>query len=232
MSLNPDVQEKAQAELDAVVGPHRLPNPQDRVSLPYLDAILKECLRWHNVGPFGNPRCTQEDIEYRGYLIPKGTTLIANVWHVLVPLPTLVLSLMGLPTCPTGLVCTTRRYTRTRIASCPTDLCAAANWTQTFAIQATSCSVLAEGESTLEFCPSQTPFTQSSILAGLSRIGYVPDGASQRWRCSRSSRWSSTYSTSLPHSMRPGNLSSSTPEGGDPCSCECVYTCGIRGSLS
>ena len=67
--------------------------------------------------------------------------------------PRLAIDGIGLPACPAGLVCTTPRYTRIRIASSPTDSCAAANWTQTCAIRATSCSALAEGQSTLGFLP-------------------------------------------------------------------------------
>ncbi|KAI0693303.1 cytochrome P450 [Cerioporus squamosus] len=78
LSLNPDVQKRAQAELDSVVGPNRLPDHRDRAMLPYVSAVLKESLRWHNVAPLGMPHCSTEDIEYRGYFIPKGTTFMAN----------------------------------------------------------------------------------------------------------------------------------------------------------
>lgn len=50
----PKVQEKAQAEIDAVVGPDRLPVVSDRNSLPYVYAIYKETLRWHTVIPQGD----------------------------------------------------------------------------------------------------------------------------------------------------------------------------------
>ena len=53
MALNPDVQKKAQAELDAVVGPNRFPDFDDRPSLPYINAIVKESMRWHLVAPLG-----------------------------------------------------------------------------------------------------------------------------------------------------------------------------------
>ena len=53
MTLYPEVQRRAQAELDAVVGPHRLPNFSDQPSLPYVDAIVKETLRWNPVVPLG-----------------------------------------------------------------------------------------------------------------------------------------------------------------------------------
>lgn len=53
MVLYPDVQAKAQAEIDSVVGSDRLPCFNDRDSLPYVDALCKEVLRWHSVGPLG-----------------------------------------------------------------------------------------------------------------------------------------------------------------------------------
>jgi cytochrome P450 len=53
MTLFPDVQKKAQAEIDAVVGPDRLPSLADRASLPYIEALAKEVLRWNVVAPIG-----------------------------------------------------------------------------------------------------------------------------------------------------------------------------------
>ena len=80
MSLYPDVQKKARAELDAVVGPERLPNFSDKESLPYVYAILKETLRWQNAMPTTPPHYTSKDMEYRGYFIPKGTMLVPQRW--------------------------------------------------------------------------------------------------------------------------------------------------------
>ncbi|KAI8982788.1 CyP450 monooxygenase [Trametes punicea] len=80
MVNNPDVQKKAQAELDAVVGPNRLPDFEDRASLPYINAIVKECLRWHVVVTLGLPHCTIADEVYNGYHIPKGTVVVTNAW--------------------------------------------------------------------------------------------------------------------------------------------------------
>ena len=51
MALHQDVQKKAQAELDRVVGNDRLPNFNDRERLPYIDALVKETLRWNPVVP-------------------------------------------------------------------------------------------------------------------------------------------------------------------------------------
>ena len=53
MVLHPEVQKKAQEEIDAVMGPNRLPDFDDRPSLPYINAIVKELMRWHTVLPFG-----------------------------------------------------------------------------------------------------------------------------------------------------------------------------------
>jgi cytochrome P450 len=53
MTLFPDAQKKAQAEIDAVVGSARLPSFADRHSLPYTEALVKEVLRWHVVTPVG-----------------------------------------------------------------------------------------------------------------------------------------------------------------------------------
>lgn len=53
MLLYPDVQGKAQAELDRVVGTNRLPDFSDYDSLPYIQAIAKETMRWHLIAPLG-----------------------------------------------------------------------------------------------------------------------------------------------------------------------------------
>jgi cytochrome P450 len=53
MTLYPEVQRKAQAEIDHVVGNSRLPDYSDQDELPYVDAVLKEVLRWHPVTPLG-----------------------------------------------------------------------------------------------------------------------------------------------------------------------------------
>ena len=80
MALNPEVQARAQAEIDAVVGSDRLPLLDDPPALPYIDAILSECLRWMPTAQFGLPHASQEDDEYNGYLIPKGSVIFVNLW--------------------------------------------------------------------------------------------------------------------------------------------------------
>ena len=53
MVLHPEVQAKVQMEIDTVVGRYRLPGFSDYGTLPYVDAIVKESLRWHPIAPFG-----------------------------------------------------------------------------------------------------------------------------------------------------------------------------------
>jgi cytochrome P450 len=82
MLLNPDAQRRAQAEIDEVIGHERLPTLADRARLPYLEACIKESLRWHPLTPEGMAHKAREDGVYNGYVIPKGTVLIPNVWFV------------------------------------------------------------------------------------------------------------------------------------------------------
>ena len=83
LALHPEVVEKAHAELDAVVGPTRMPDFTDKDSLVYVNAIIKEAMRWHSALPFGVPHATVADDEFRGYFIPSRTMLIPNIWYVI-----------------------------------------------------------------------------------------------------------------------------------------------------
>ncbi|KAH7884307.1 cytochrome P450 [Phlebopus sp. FC_14] len=80
MTIYPDVQKRAQREIESVVGTDRLPNFDDRPRLPYVEAVLRETLRWHPAVPLSLPHCNVSDDVYGGYVIPKGTTVIPNVW--------------------------------------------------------------------------------------------------------------------------------------------------------
>jgi Cytochrome P450 len=51
--LYPEVQKRAQKELDAVTGGLRLPDYNDRLRLPYIDALTKEVMRWSMATPVG-----------------------------------------------------------------------------------------------------------------------------------------------------------------------------------
>lgn len=53
MMLHPAVLKRARSEIDSVVGTDRLPTYSDRSQLPYVDAILKEVIRWRTIVPTG-----------------------------------------------------------------------------------------------------------------------------------------------------------------------------------
>ncbi|KZV72773.1 cytochrome P450 [Peniophora sp. CONT] len=82
MALYPDVQKRAQEELDAVLG-GALPTFADQDSLPYVNALVKEVFRWYPVTSLAVPHALTEDDVYEGMFIPGGSTVIGNVWAIL-----------------------------------------------------------------------------------------------------------------------------------------------------
>jgi cytochrome P450 len=81
MIHHPDIQRKAQAEIDAVLDDGRLPGPEDRPLLPYIECIIKEVYRFHPAAPVLIHRVMKDD-EYAGYSIPAGCTMLVNLWSV------------------------------------------------------------------------------------------------------------------------------------------------------
>ncbi|KAH9834654.1 cytochrome P450 [Rhodofomes roseus] len=80
MVVNPEVLQKAQREVDSVLGDSRLPNFSDRPALPYLEAVLKEVYRWLAPVPLGVPHQLTEDDHYEGFDMPAGSMVLANIW--------------------------------------------------------------------------------------------------------------------------------------------------------
>lgn len=80
MVLWPECQKKAQAELDRVLG-NRLPEFVDRESLPCVEAVIRETYRLYPAGTLGIPHAVDEEDEYNGYFIRRGSTILVNVWH-------------------------------------------------------------------------------------------------------------------------------------------------------
>ncbi|KAF9731672.1 hypothetical protein PMIN06_007731 [Paraphaeosphaeria minitans] len=81
----PQVQQRAQAEIDALLGAEkasieRSPRWGDIAQLPYIAQIVKETMRWRPVTPLAFPHATNADDIVDGYTIPKGTTVLLNVW--------------------------------------------------------------------------------------------------------------------------------------------------------
>ncbi|KAG8695456.1 hypothetical protein FRC11_001475 [Ceratobasidium sp. 423] len=81
----PEYQKLAQKEIDEVLGKDRLPTFADRSSLPYVEAIYKEVMRWQPLAPIGIPHRlgSETDDEYKGMRIPADAMIIANIWNML-----------------------------------------------------------------------------------------------------------------------------------------------------
>jgi cytochrome P450 len=101
MIRHPDVQAKAQEEIDRVIGRDRLPVIQDRESLPYVRSIITEVLRMNPALPLGVfihislgsavnirtiaiPHALNQDDVYEGMYLPKDSTIVANIWYVVI----------------------------------------------------------------------------------------------------------------------------------------------------
>ncbi|KAJ7491019.1 cytochrome P450 [Mycena latifolia] len=84
MMMNPTVQHRAQAEVDAFIAKEqRLPTLQDQEALSYLACVVKEVLRWSPPAPMGLFHCTSEPDTYKDFLIPAKTTVITNIWAMM-----------------------------------------------------------------------------------------------------------------------------------------------------
>ncbi|KAH9040505.1 cytochrome P450 [Lactarius pseudohatsudake] len=81
MIAHPEVQKRAHIELDTVVGRSRTPAFSDAPNLPYIQAIVKEILRWRPALPLSLPHSTTEDDWYNGMFIPKGTICLPNLFQ-------------------------------------------------------------------------------------------------------------------------------------------------------
>ncbi|KAI0773252.1 cytochrome P450 [Trametes elegans] len=77
MVLNQDVQARAQAEIDSVLGRGAIPTFADRTSLPFVGCVVTEVFRWRPPVLFAW-RCLRADDHYRGYTIPAGTIVCVN----------------------------------------------------------------------------------------------------------------------------------------------------------
>ncbi|KAI5120525.1 hypothetical protein M0805_004533 [Coniferiporia weirii] len=83
MALYPDVQRRAQAEVDEKIGRGNVAEFDRLDNIPYVSAVLKEMLRYAPVGPLALPHKVIQNDEYSGFRISKDTAVIANVWAIL-----------------------------------------------------------------------------------------------------------------------------------------------------
>ncbi|XP_071693592.1 cytochrome P450 78A5-like [Rutidosis leptorrhynchoides] len=83
MVLHPEIQSRAQMEIDRVVGPGRAVGDSDLCNLPYLHAIVKETLRVHPPGPLLSwARLAIHDTQVGPHMVPAGTTAMVNMWAI------------------------------------------------------------------------------------------------------------------------------------------------------
>ncbi|GFS38901.1 cytochrome P450, family 98, subfamily A, polypeptide 3 [Actinidia rufa] len=76
------VGQKAQEELDRVIGPDRLMTESDFPNLPYLQHVAKEALRLHPPTPLMLPHRASANVKIGGYDVPKDSTVNVNVWAI------------------------------------------------------------------------------------------------------------------------------------------------------
>ena len=103
MALHPEIQQRAQEEIDSVIGTQRLPNMHDKENLPYMNCIIKEVMRFATIVPLMPHSLDADDVSssrlyphtrspkwlthtvlqiYEGYLIPKHACVMVNMWCV------------------------------------------------------------------------------------------------------------------------------------------------------
>jgi len=78
LSCHPDVQEKVQKEIDAVCGKGLDVKWDQKKSLPYTTAVMKEIQRFADIAPTGLLHKTVCDTEIAGYNLPANTLVMAN----------------------------------------------------------------------------------------------------------------------------------------------------------
>ncbi|XP_046573676.1 cytochrome P450 2J4-like [Haliotis rubra] len=83
LSLHPDIQEKAQLELDQAFEKDHQLSMSDRRCLPFMEALIMEVQRLADVVPFSVPHAPPNTSQFRGFTIPENTMLLPNISSVL-----------------------------------------------------------------------------------------------------------------------------------------------------
>ncbi|XP_075057357.1 cytochrome P450 2C5-like [Mixophyes fleayi] len=82
MIKHPDIQNKVQNEIEKVIGSAQ-PQIEHRKQMPYTEAVINEIQRFGDIIPGNAPHATSQDVTFRGYFIPKGTTVFPLLTSVL-----------------------------------------------------------------------------------------------------------------------------------------------------
>ncbi|XP_040203586.1 cytochrome P450 2C5-like [Rana temporaria] len=82
MITYPDIQRKVQNEIEKVIG-SSVPHTGHRKNMPYTDAVIHEIQRYANIVPTNLPHATTQDVNFKGYFLPKGTYVLPLLTSVL-----------------------------------------------------------------------------------------------------------------------------------------------------
>jgi cytochrome P450 len=80
LALRADIQAKAYNSVVQVYGTDTWGPIEDENGVPYITALVKECLRSFCVLRLSLPRAAWKDIQYKDMLIPRGTMIFLNAW--------------------------------------------------------------------------------------------------------------------------------------------------------
>ena len=79
LANHPQIQDIMFEEIDQAIG-KRQPRMEDKISMPYTQAVILETLRYHSLAMFTIPHRATCDAQLQGFFIPKGTYIFVNLW--------------------------------------------------------------------------------------------------------------------------------------------------------
>ncbi|XP_023218067.1 cytochrome P450 2J6-like [Centruroides sculpturatus] len=82
MAIYRDVQSRCFEEINRVVGLERPVEMSDFTTLTYVRAVMLETFRWKTLVPLNLARSIANDVEYRGYILPKNAFVFVNIWAI------------------------------------------------------------------------------------------------------------------------------------------------------